>query len=103
MNNGTATFTNSGQSLGTSGAAAVSLGDVNGDGNLDALFGNSGAGNAVWRNNGAGTFVDGDQSLGTLDTDHAGNNDCTTANSPCTTIQPLAIAKAVSLSSSSPH
>ena len=58
-------FTDSGQSLGNSYSQGVSLGDVDGDGDLDAFVANSCQGNRVWVNQGgaqsgtAGTFSDG--------------------------------------------
>ena len=66
INNGTGTFTDSGQSLGASHSRGVSLGDVDGDGDLDAFIANShNQGNKVWRNDGSGNFSDSGQSLGT--------------------------------------
>jgi hypothetical protein len=40
------------------------LGDVDGDGDLDALVANYEQANRVWLNNGSGTFSDSGQSLG---------------------------------------
>ena len=65
------TFSDSGQSLGNACTAGVSLGDVDGDGDLDAFVSNDCADNRVWINQGgaqrgtAGTFSDSGQSLGT--------------------------------------
>ncbi|MCJ7551289.1 MAG: FG-GAP-like repeat-containing protein [Anaerolineae bacterium] len=59
---------NSGQALGLSKTTAVKLGDVDGDGDLDAFVGNSEQANAVWLNNGTGTFGDSAQSLGSAAT-----------------------------------
>ena len=42
----------------------VSLGDVDGDGDLDAFVANSRTGNRVWVNDGSGIFTDSGQSLG---------------------------------------
>ena len=71
-NNGTGTFTDSGQSLGAARSAGLALGDLDGDGDLDALVGNGGNTaddpNAVWLNDGTGTFVDSGQSLGAAKT-----------------------------------
>jgi hypothetical protein len=66
LNDGRGQFVDSaavdaGHSLGDS--RAVALGDVDGDGDLDAFVGNLGP-NEVWLNDGAGTFVDSDQRLG---------------------------------------
>jgi hypothetical protein len=58
-------FLDSGQSLGSSSSNDVTLGDVDGDGDLDAFVTNtSGEANRVWLNNGSGTFTDSSQSLG---------------------------------------
>ncbi len=63
----------SGQALGTSGSEAVDLGDLDGDGDLDAFVGNTqGNGedfqnnlpNEVWFNDGQGVFSDSGQRLG---------------------------------------
>ncbi|NER23393.1 MAG: DUF4347 domain-containing protein [Symploca sp. SIO1C2] len=59
-----ADFTDSGQSLGRSNSYGVSLGDIDGDGDLDAFIANfNGQANKVWLNNN-GTFTDSGQSLG---------------------------------------
>jgi uncharacterized repeat protein (TIGR01451 family) len=60
------TFTDSGQSLGSSLSRAVTLGDVDGDDDLDAFVGNTSQANKVWLNGGWGTFTDSGQSLGSF-------------------------------------
>jgi hypothetical protein len=64
----------SGQRLGSSRSFDVALGDLDGDGDLDAFVANdgqAGGGNAIWLNNGGnqggepGTFAISEQSLGT--------------------------------------
>ncbi len=66
VQSGSGVFVDSGQSLGNQSSWAVALGDLNGDGYLDAFVGNSSAqpGNRVWLNNGDGVFSDSGQSLG---------------------------------------
>ena len=70
FNDGRGIFRNSGQSLGRKQTFAVALGDVDGDGDLDAFVanaantGNSGAANEVWLNNGRGSFTQSGQELG---------------------------------------
>jgi len=56
-----ATFTDSGQSLGTSNSLDVALGDLDSDGDLDAFVTNAGN-NKVWLND-SGTFTDSGQTL----------------------------------------
>jgi hypothetical protein len=51
LNDGTSAFTDSGQRLGQSNSTSVALGDVDGDGDLDALVG-AGDGAALWINQG---------------------------------------------------
>ena len=61
----TSEFTNSGQSLGDSFSISVTLGDLDGDGDLDAMVANtSGQPNTVWTNDGNGTFTNSGQALG---------------------------------------
>ncbi len=57
-------FSDSGQSLGSARSEDVALGDVDGDGDLDAFVANLSGPNIVWLNNGAGVFNDSGQSLG---------------------------------------
>jgi hypothetical protein len=60
-------FLNSGQSLGNGASFALAIGDLDGDGYLDAFVANGAAGgeaNEVWFNNGLGLFSSNGQSLG---------------------------------------
>ena len=57
-------FIDSGQALGAEDNQGVALGDLDGDGDLDAFFAIYGRPNKVWLNNGSGTFVDSGQELG---------------------------------------
>jgi len=69
-------FRDSGQALESLGARGVALGDLDGDGDLDAFFGNDsyiwetesqtdiGQPNTVWWNDGQGSFADSGQRLG---------------------------------------
>ena len=68
---GSGEFVVSGQSIGDASANTssygVELGDLDGDGDLDAYVANNGLGNRVYLNDGTGVFADSGQSLG----DHA--------------------------------
>lgn len=66
MNDGLGVFTDSGQLLGIAVRGGVGLGDLDGDGDLDAFTGRFGR-NRVWVNDGTGTFTDSGRSLGTAD------------------------------------
>ena len=75
LNDGTGTYTDSGQLLGSSATYRVSLGDVDKDGDLDAVAA-SDSGAVVWLNDGAANFTVGqvlrgaaDVALGDLDGD----------------------------------
>ena len=56
-------FSDSGQRLGDSGSLAVVLGDLNGNGFVDAVVGNRDA-DEIWFNDGLGNFSDSGQRLG---------------------------------------
>jgi hypothetical protein len=66
-------FADSGQALGNSNSRDVSLGDVDGDGDLDAWVANLTQPNRVWINDGLGNFADSGQAL-TLVGDGADHN-----------------------------
>ncbi len=66
LNDGTGGFSDSGQALGSSSSFDVKLGDVDGDGDLDALVMNDHAGHRFWLNDGAGVFTDSGKWLGSL-------------------------------------
>jgi hypothetical protein len=80
LNDGAGNFQDSGQRLGMLGSKAISLGDLDGDGDLDAFVGNSSSmidargsdwhnqPNKVWLNDGRGQFSDSGQSLGGAET-----------------------------------
>jgi len=68
LNDGTGTFTDSGQTLGSSLSVDVEVGDLDGDGDIDAAVANGGTissylgstfSSQVWLNDGAGTFTSG--------------------------------------------
>src|SRR5690606_36148783 len=64
LNNGNGFFTSNGQSLGSSLTAAVALGDLDGDGDLDTFWANSDAEpDEVWINDGTGIFTTTGQAL----------------------------------------
>jgi len=74
LNDGHGRFTDSGQLLGQAEAYAVALGDVDGDGDLDAFVGNRGA-DEVWLNDSLGNFTDSGQALGSTHTQYAALGD----------------------------
>ena len=63
LNDGSGSFTDSGQSAGTYWTRMAVLGDVDGDTDLDVALGNNGA-NKLWLNDGSGTFSDSGQTVG---------------------------------------
>jgi len=62
---GTALFVDTGQRLGSEASWGVALGDVDRDGDLDAVVANFDAGAVVWLNDGTGRFSDSGRRLGT--------------------------------------
>jgi len=68
LNDGNGNFTDSGQSLGNSGFSTsrdVALGDMDGDGDLDAFVANyHSQPNMIWLNDGNGNFADSSQGIG---------------------------------------
>ncbi len=71
LNDGHGKFIDSQQRLGFTNASALALGDLDGDGDLDAFIANSSHGDAnpadkVWLNDGKGVFSDSEQSLGSV-------------------------------------
>jgi len=80
LNDGAGNFRDSGQRLGLLGSKAIALGDLDGDGDMDAFVGNSSSmmdthgrdwhnqPNKVWLNDGRGQFSDSGQLLGSAET-----------------------------------
>ncbi|MBN1180206.1 MAG: tandem-95 repeat protein [Anaerolineae bacterium] len=66
LNDGAGVFS-LGQNVGAEPTLDVALGDVDGDGDLDALVGNESLSNTVWLNDGLGNFSDSGQALGSGD------------------------------------
>jgi hypothetical protein len=70
FNNGTGTFTDSGQPLQSPLAHAVSLGDIDNDGDIDAVTAHGartgGSGGRIWLNDGMGSFSENDFRLGEI-------------------------------------
>ncbi|MCK5147940.1 VCBS repeat-containing protein, partial [bacterium] len=65
---GSCTFMDSGNNLGSYQSYDISLGDLDGDGDLDAFVANSNnQANKVWKNDGNGIFTDSGQNLGLAD------------------------------------
>jgi hypothetical protein len=64
LNDGTGSFSDSGQSLGSSHSYGMALSFLTGDGDLDAFVANKNQGNRVWLNDGTGPFTGSGQNLG---------------------------------------
>jgi hypothetical protein len=72
LNDGQGRFTDSGQSLGNAESRSVSLGDIDGDGDIDALIGNYiNYGNKFWLYDGSGFFTEAARHLGTVESREA--------------------------------
>jgi hypothetical protein len=68
INDGTGRFTDSNQQFGSTFFGWVVLGDLNGDGSLDAFISNFRQPNQIWLNDGIGNFLDSGLSLGAEET-----------------------------------
>lgn len=64
LNDGAGNFTVTAQVLGAANSEAVALGDMDGDGDLDAVVANMGSPDVLYLNDGAGSFVDSGLALG---------------------------------------
>ena len=63
LNNGAGRFRHTGQNFGRERTSQIALGDIDGDGDLDAIFANHSVSNEVWLNDGNGSFQSTGQSL----------------------------------------
>ena len=65
LNDGYGSFSEYGSGLGDRFSTAVAIGDIDADGDLDAVFANAyGSPNTVWFNQGTGEFIDSEARLG---------------------------------------
>lgn len=64
LNDGTGTFVQTMQVLGAADSEAVALGDMDSDGDLDAVIANMGSPDVIYLNDGAGGFTDSGFALG---------------------------------------
>jgi hypothetical protein len=88
FNDGSGSFTDSGQALGTDFTKSVATADIDGDGDADLITGNIRGPNRVYFNDGTGTYADSGQALGTgttaavalADIDGDGDADLITGN-----------------------
>jgi hypothetical protein len=67
LNDGTGSFTLSGQKLNTTNGASLAAGDLNRDGHLDVFISNSQRPNEIWVSYGGGNFLDTGIKLGGYD------------------------------------
>ena len=68
LNDGTGTFSSGVVLSSAARTTSVALGDIDGDGDLDLVEGNSNSDNLLWLNDGSGSFTVTNQTLGDTDT-----------------------------------